>query len=109
MASLRHQEKSVAECLRHGLTCVRCCLQAGHAVQHIIGANVAGDRLDEVLSKARGAPEVDQKHIEAHRNQESVAREERGGVAGVGPPMGHQDGASGLLSFLVTDQDCLKR
>ena len=48
------------------LTCVSSCLQAGHAVKHIISADVAREGLDGVLPKACRAPEVDQEHVEAH-------------------------------------------
>ena len=91
------------------LTSVSSCLQAGHAVKHIVGANVAGEGLDGVLSKACGASEVDQKHVEAHSDQEGVAGEEGGRVTGVGSPVGHQDGASGLLCPFVADKDCFNR
>lgn len=98
-----------AEALLWVLTCVSSRLQACHAVKHIVCANVAGEGLDGVLPKACRTTEVDQKHIEAHSDQEGIAGEEGGGVAGVGTPVGHQDGASGLLGALVADQDCLNR
>lgn len=91
------------------LTCVSSRLQTCHAIKHVVGANVAGEGLDGVLPKACGPPKIDQDQVEAHSDQEGIASEEGGRVAGVGAPMGKQNGGSGLLCVLVTDQDCLNR
>lgn len=91
------------------LTCANSCLQACHAVKHIIAADVAWKGLDGVLPEAGRSPEVDQDQVEAHSDQEGVASEEGGGVAGVGATMGKQDCGSGLLCVLAADQDRLNR
>ena len=66
-------------------TCFSSSFQACQAIQHIIGANVAGKRLDGVLPKPCRASEVDQHNVEAKCDKEGIASEEGGWVAGVRP------------------------
>ena len=90
---------------RQGGTCLNCSFSTSNAVQDIIGANVAGQGLNGVLSKSCRASEVDQQQVVAQGDEEGVAREEGGGVARVGTTMWHHYGWPCFACSFVVDQN----